>query len=653
MEIRNFGISGANSAVVLEKEIPEVVAFRPTLSIVLVGTNDCGNKDALRGTEAFRATLREIYARLGAAGSRIIALTIPPLMDRSFKVSFGEEPFGGFLPESRVRMANAAVVEEAARAGAALVDLHAAFSATDLESVYGYLRHRRNYDGVDDGCHPTAEGYRKMAFLVHDKIRALGWDVSRIACVGDSITYGAYERGAGEATRDGRNYPGLLHLLLEPNDAPARAVPGFVREASIYQLSLRAFTEEGTLAAAARHLPAIAATGATIVYLLPIVEADADEDRAHWSARQRASGCENPRNPYRISDFYRIDPEYGDEADLADFVRTAHANGLRVILDLVYYHAGPTFAKRHPDFVRRGEDGTAKDGQWCFPELDFDNPALREYLWDNMVHFVEKFDVDGYRCDVGDAVPLDFWEEGRRRVERVKPDVFMLCEGVRPDGQLAAFDANYCFANGLIGAVLRRDMPAADLALVVREWEARMPRGARLLRNHDNHDIANDQYDARFERLYGPCAGDLLLAFDYTMGGIPFVYCGAEFNDCARHSIFARKGQFTVDRSGDHRQRRRLLAELARIHRSEPALLETQRRFVGTGYPAEVLAFVADAPGGKGSVFVALNFSAHPLMTRPEGVSLEGAETLLAERAEIAGGEVSLGAYGFAILRLP
>ena len=651
MEIRNFGICGANSRQIADRELPAVEAFCPTLALVLAGTNDCGNRDALLPPQAFRANFREILARLNAMGSRILAMTLPPLIDRAFKATAGEAPFQGILPNERVKAVNAIIAEETARAGAALVDLYAAFTATDLESIYGYIRHRRNYDGVDDGCHPTHTGYLKIAGLLAERIRALGWDASRIACIGDSITYGAYTEGEGKADRVGRNYPGILHRLLEPATEPAKAVPESIQKAIVYQVSMRAFSEEGTFAAVTARLDEIAATGADILYLLPFVEADPDGDRDHWSARQKASGCDNPRNPYRISDFFRVDPEYGTEDDLKVLVSAAHARGLKVLADLVYFHAGPSFAKRHPDFVQRNADGTPADGAWAFPKLDFSNPALREHLWANMEWLVRDFGFDGFRCDVGSSVPLDFWEEGRRRIERIKPEIVMIDEGMRGDDQRAAFDVNYCFPNGCLQTILAGDLPAEDFFLILDDVEAGACRGTRFLRNYDNHDIANDCYESRLERLNGPFAADMLLVLCHTVGGIPFLYCGCEWNDAARHSIFANKGQFTIDRGGDHRQRQALLRRLAELHRSEAAFWRGTRTAVRTNYPAQILSYVREADGRR--LYVALNFSTHPLRFRPQGLDLAKAgQPLLATRAEAIGGEVEIGAYGYIALPL-
>ena len=68
---------------------------------------------------------------------------------------------------------------------------------------------------------------------------------------------------------------------------------------------------------------------------------------------------------------------------------------------------------------------------------------LREYLLANMEYFISGFNVDGYRCDVTGEIPIDFWKEGRRRIEAVKPDLMMLAESMKPEKLRHAFDL-YC-----------------------------------------------------------------------------------------------------------------------------------------------------------------------------------------------------------------
>ena len=104
----------------------------------------------------------------------------------------------------------------------------------------------------------------------------------------------------------------------------------------------------------------------------------------------------------------------------------------------------------------RNADGTFKLGEWAFPRLDLDHPAVREYLYENMKWYLTEFGCDGFRSDVGDMLPRAFREEAYRRNAAVKPDVVMLCEGSAHDDQALAFDLNYAFPmQKAIGDMLR------------------------------------------------------------------------------------------------------------------------------------------------------------------------------------------------------
>ena len=119
------------------------------------------------------------------------------------------------------------------------------------------------------------------------------------------------------------------------NQKVARPTSEDFSKSVIYQIHLPIFTQGGTLESARKMLPHIASLGVDIVYLCPVVEADDDMDMRFWSKRQKASKTGNPKNPYRIKDYFKIDPQYGQDADLKNFVDEAHKIGLKVLLDLV------------------------------------------------------------------------------------------------------------------------------------------------------------------------------------------------------------------------------------------------------------------------------------------------------------------------------
>jgi 1,4-alpha-glucan branching enzyme len=103
----------------------------------------------------------------------------------------------------------------------------------------------------------------------------------------------------------------------------ARRGPKFLDRAVIYQIWMRSFTPEGTLAASAKRLRHIAELAATIAYLGPI------------NLMSRQGGY---TNPYRIKDYYAIDPKHGTEEDLRAFTTEAHRLGLKAMMDIDCYH---------------------------------------------------------------------------------------------------------------------------------------------------------------------------------------------------------------------------------------------------------------------------------------------------------------------------
>ena len=82
---------------------------------------------------------------------------------------------------------------------------------------------------------------------------------------------------------------------------------GFLK-GSIYQINPRTFSEKGTLRDITREIPFLAELGFRILYLCPIFEAD--PSYSNRSPRQLASETDNPKNPYRMNDFFGIDEEY-------------------------------------------------------------------------------------------------------------------------------------------------------------------------------------------------------------------------------------------------------------------------------------------------------------------------------------------------------
>lgn len=345
----------------------------------------------------------------------------------------------------------------------------------------------------------------------------------------------------------------------------AISAPDWLARSAVYQINPRTFSKEGTISAMTQELPALRKLGFSVMYLCPVFEEDASEDRTCWSERQKKYGTENPKNPYRIKNYFTIDSEYGTMEDLREFITVAHKLGMYVLLDLVYLHIGPdaSILKRHPEFAEQDPEGNILMSSWHFPILDYTCYGLREYLWCNMVYFISELDVDGFRCDAGDYVPIDFWNEGRRRIRAVKPDAVLINEGNKWDYLLSAFDSTYytnwhtCLYGVFSGTTsldeLRQKAIPVDF-----------PAGGLLLRSIDDHDTVTDR-PSRTEIVAGHDGMEQIEVINYLMDGIPMVYCGNELADSTNINMFANRFHMGRYEATD----RSIAAEPASIRRQE------------------------------------------------------------------------------------
>ncbi|MBV9125246.1 MAG: malto-oligosyltrehalose trehalohydrolase, partial [Planctomycetes bacterium] len=159
--------------------------------------------------------------------------------------------------------------------------------------------------------------------------------------------------------------------------------PGVKVEGQVlYEMHIGTFTREGTWAAAARELPALAELGITVLEVMPVADFPG---RFGWG--------------YDGVDLFAPTRLYGSPDDFRRFVDQAHAAGLGVILDVVYNHFGPdgNYLKAFsPDYFT-----DRYQNEWGEP-LNFDGPhsgPVREFFLANAGYWIEEYHLDGLRLD--------------------------------------------------------------------------------------------------------------------------------------------------------------------------------------------------------------------------------------------------------------
>jgi glycosidase len=142
-------------------------------------------------------------------------------------------------------------------------------------------------------------------------------------------------------------------------------------------------------------------------------------------------------SPYAISDYRLVHPDYGTNKEFELLCQYAHALGLKVMIDVVYNHTAPDslLAAQHPDWFYRDEHGrfANTEPEWSdIIDLDYAHPDLWDYQIETLKQWV-RLGVDGFRCDVATAVPVEFWQRARRELAELKPDIIWLAETTHTD----------------------------------------------------------------------------------------------------------------------------------------------------------------------------------------------------------------------------
>ena len=328
----------------------------------------------------------------------------------------------------------------------------------------------------------------------------------------------------------------LAAPLVAPPDAVAQTAVGApardARDEVIYEMFVRNVTPEGTLAAATRRLPAIRDLGATTVWLMPIYPIGEVKRKGSLGS------------PYSITDYTAVSPELGTLDDLRAFVDEAHRLGLRVVLDWVANHTAWDHAwmTQHPDWYTRDSTGAVVPpvADWSdVADLNYDVPAVSEAMTAAMRFWVERVGVDGFRCDVAEMVPMEFWRRAIAELRSVRPDLLMLAEGQEPALYDAGFTLTYDWPlYNAMKEVWRGDKPALHIGETLRTDSARY--GARVrMRFTTNHD--ETAWDRPPVVLFSGTRG--AAAAYWTVGllpGVPLVYNGQEGGSTIMTGLFDR-----------------------------------------------------------------------------------------------------------------
>lgn len=449
--------------------------------------------------------------------------------------------------------------------------------------------------------------------------------------------------------------PGPLDRAAPRASAPAAyglaahgwSHPAWSRHAVIYEVNVRQYTPEGTLAAFARHLPRLDSLGVNILWMMPV----------------QPIGKVNRKGPlgsyYSIRDYTAINPEYGTAADFRAVVDDAHRRGMKVILDWVANHTAfdHPWITQHPEWYVHRADGSisnARDNEghetdWTdVAELNYDDPAMRRAMIASMRWWLDSMRVDGFRCDVAGGVPMDFWIEARRALAAVRPDLFMLAEAEGPQFH-AAFDMTYGWElHHLLNDIAQGKKGAAALDAYFAEQDTLYPPDAYRMYFTSNHD-ENSWNGSALERMGENHRPAFVLAATVEQG-MPLLYTGQEASLRKRLRFFEKD---TVDWSGASLAG--FYHALFALKHAEPALAngDSGGRQVKLETDGGDRVYGFTRTRGRNTVLVAVNFGDAPATIAYRGLAAAGEYTDWFSKARLrvmGSGTIDVPARGYRVL---
>ncbi len=163
----------------------------------------------------------------------------------------------------------------------------------------------------------------------------------------------------------------------------------------IYELHVGTFSQgmhgrPGTLEGVRKRLPYLRELGVGAIQLMPPFEFAGDRS---WGY--------NPAFPFAV------ESSYGGPDELKSLVRAAHAEGIAVLLDVVYNHLGPSDLDLWQfDGWAEGDKGgiyfyqdARSSTPWGETRPDYGRTDVREFLRDGALQWLDEFQVDGLRWD--------------------------------------------------------------------------------------------------------------------------------------------------------------------------------------------------------------------------------------------------------------
>lgn len=324
----------------------------------------------------------------------------------------------------------------------------------------------------------------------------------------------------------------------------------------IYEANIRQYSPEGTFNAFTKDIPELKKLGVNTIWLMPInaiseIKRKATDGSFTSDIKDEKERAKYLGSYYSVSDYKAINPEFGTKADFDNLVKTAHDNGIYVMVDWVPNHTGwdHPWITAHPEWYTQNAKGeiidpinpdTGKSWGWTdVADLNYDNRDMQLAMINDLKYWVEHHDIDGYRMDVAHKVPPKFFNEAIAEMRKIKP-LFMLAEAEQQVLFRNGFDMQYAWeGHHLLNKIAKEEKTANDFDTYMLKQDSVMQNEDFKMNFVTNHD--ENSWNGTIKERLGK-AGDLYTALTYIMPGMPLIYSGQEY-DLNHRLLFFEKDE--------------------------------------------------------------------------------------------------------------
>ena len=318
-----------------------------------------------------------------------------------------------------------------------------------------------------------------------------------------------------------------------------------IDRAVLYEANIRQYSVEGTFNAFANDLGLIKEMGVNIIWLMPINPISSTKSKGPLGSY------------YAISDYEKINPEFGTPDDFKSLVDKAHSLGIYVIIDWVPGHTGwdHIWINENSDYYLKNKDGeiidpinpfTGESFGWTdVADLNYDNLEMQNSMRDAMAFWIKEFDIDGFRVDQAYAVPQSFYEKTFKMLRSIKP-IFLLAEtDINHPGGIELvnrFDASYDWVGHHLSKEIAQGKKDVSHLRKHFDWIDKNYNDENVLINFlTNHD--ENSWNGSIKESYGN-AEKVFTALSYITPGMPLIYSGQEY-DLDKRLLFFDKDSFS------------------------------------------------------------------------------------------------------------